>query len=81
MFSCWDRRRFLQTLAAVAITPAVGARSEELTGDVKLTMPANLSEESLSFIQQLGVEWVTMGGPGAPTYSPEGRVISRPATK
>jgi hypothetical protein len=73
-----NRRRFLQTLAAAAAWPAVRGHAEELTGDVKLTMPANLSEESLSFIRQLGVEWVTMGGPAAPTYTPEGRVIPRP---
>jgi mannonate dehydratase len=78
MFARSNRRRFFETIAVAAAWPALGARSEELTGDVKLTMPANLSDESLSLIQQLGVEWVTMGGPGAPTYSPEGRVISRP---
>lgn len=66
------RRSFLHMVAAAAL-PA------ELTGDVKLTMPARgLSDASLRFIRQLGVEWVTMGGPGSPTYSPEGRVVSRP---
>ncbi len=51
-------------------------RAEELKGGIKLTMPAaGSSDEALRFIVQMGVEWVTMGGPGAPTYSPEGRVI------
>jgi mannonate dehydratase len=35
-------------------------------------------DDDLRLIRQLGVEWITMGGPGAPTYSPEGRVIQRP---
>ncbi len=49
---------------------------EELKGGIKLTMPGgNLSDESLRFIAHLGVEWVTAGGPGAPTYTPEGRVV------
>lgn len=56
------------------------ARSEELKGGIKLTMPAgNASDEQLRFIVHLGVEWVTMGGPGAPTYSQEGRVIRGPS--
>jgi len=45
----------------------------ELTGDLKLSMPGG----SLDQMKQLGVEWVTTGGPGAPTYSEEGRVIQR----
>ena len=50
--------------------------AEELKGGIKLTMPGgNLSDETLQFIAHLGVEWVTTGGPGAPSYSPEGRVI------
>jgi mannonate dehydratase len=48
-------------------------------GEPKLTMPLrDLSDGSLAFLRQLNVEWVTMGGPGAPTYSPEGRVIPQP---
>jgi mannonate dehydratase len=65
-------------MAVATALPVAGAGAEELTGDVKLTMPARLSDESLIFIKQLGVDWVTMGGPAAPTYSPEGRVITRP---
>ena len=50
--------------------------AEELKGGIKLTMPGgNLSDETLAFIAHMGVEWITTGGPGAPTYSPEGRVI------
>jgi mannonate dehydratase len=52
------------------------AKGEELKGGIKLTMPGRLaSDEWMKFIAQMGVEWVTLGGPGAPTYSPEGRVI------
>jgi mannonate dehydratase len=48
----------------------------ELKGGIKLTMPGgNLSDEALRFIAYQGVEWVTTGGPGAPTYDTEGRVI------
>lgn len=64
------------------VTGAIFARSglaEQLAGGIKLTMPArDLSDDSLRFILHLGVEWVTMGGPGAPTYSPEGRVVHQP---
>jgi len=52
------------------------ARAEELKGGIKLTMPAsNLDAGTLQFLVQLGVDWITTGGPGSPTYSPEGRVI------
>lgn len=55
------------------------AWAAELKGGIKLTMPGrNLSEDWLRFLVHLGVEWVTSGGPGAPTYSPEGRVIVPP---
>ena len=39
----------------------------------------DLSDATLAFIRQMGVEWVTMFGPGAPTWSPEGRVVLRPS--
>ena len=43
---------------------------------MKLTMPAGqATDEQLRFIVYMGVEWVTMGGPSAPTYSPGGSVI------
>ena len=49
--------------------------AEELKGRMKLTMPAGrANDDQLRFITHLGVEWVTMGGPGAPGYSTEGRV-------
>ena len=38
----------------------------------------DLSDESLRFISYLGVEWVTTVGPGAPTYTGEGRVVRQP---
>lgn len=65
-------------LAGGAALPAVAA-AEELKGRMKLTMPAGrANDEQLRFIVHLGVEWVTMGGPGAPTYSPDGSVIQGP---
>jgi mannonate dehydratase len=68
-----------RALLAGALTIPIG-RGEELKGGIKLTMPAGLAaDETLRFIVHLGVEWVTMGGPGAPTYSPEGRVIRGPS--
>ena len=69
------RRDFLRAGAAL-LAPSL--KAEELTGGVKLTMPGRNSEGWLRFIRALGVEWVTMSGPGAPTYSPEGRVIPQP---
>ena len=40
--------------------------AEELKGRMKLTMPAGrANDDQLRFITHLGVEWVTMGGPGA----------------
>lgn len=44
---------------------------------MRLSMPAfGLTDSGMKFVKQLGVHWITMGGPGAPTYSPEGRVIA-----
>jgi mannonate dehydratase len=46
---------------------------------MRLSMPPfGLTDSGLNFVKQLGVQWITMGGPGAPTYSPEGRVIAQP---
>lgn len=68
-----------RSLLAAPFGLCPGARAEELKGPIKLTMPArDLSDDSLRFIALLGVEWVTMSGPGAPTYSPEGRVVRAP---
>ncbi len=57
--------------------PAVSSSfAEELKGRMKLTMPAGRANDAqLRFIVHLGVEWVTMGGPSAPTYTPDGSVI------
>jgi len=64
-----------RALLAGALTASFGF-AEELKGGIKLTMPAGgATDDTLRFIVHLGVDWVTMGGPGAPTYSPEGRVI------
>src|SRR6185295_17580303 len=68
-----------RTLLAGALAAPLSL-ADQLKGGIKLTMPAgNLSDESLNFILHLGVEWVTTGGPGAPTYNDEGRVITRAA--
>lgn len=70
-----SRRAFLATAAA-----AVPSLAQELKGGIKLTMPTRgLNDEQLRFIVQMGVEWVTMSGPGAPMYTPEGRVVPNPA--
>jgi mannonate dehydratase len=65
---------------ACALSATRPAFAESLTGGIKLTMPApgDLSDASLRFIAQLGVEWITTSGPGGPTYSDEGRVIRFP---
>jgi len=86
-----SRRKFLNTVAsAVAVSAALPGISfansrerqfsaEQLTGDLKLSMPArDLSDETLGFIRDLGVEYAQLSSaPGAPTYSPEGRVEQR----
>ena len=39
---------------------------------MRLSMPPfGLTDAGLNFVKQLGVQWITMGGPGAPTYSPK----------
>jgi len=86
-----SRRKFLTSVAgAVAASTAFplfaigkshGAHGKvgQLTGDVKLSMPArDLSSEQLGFIRDLGVEYAQLqAAPGAPTYAPEGRVVPR----
>ncbi|MEZ5356247.1 MAG: mannonate dehydratase [Bryobacteraceae bacterium] len=72
-------RRVLLSAALGASRTLAPARAAALEGGIKLTMPGrDLSPATLRFIAHLGVEWVTAGGPGAPTYSPEGRVIASP---
>ena len=71
----FSRRTFLSTSLGMPLL----LRAEELKGGMKLTMPAaNLADDTLRFLVQLGVEWITTGGPGSPTYSAEGRVDRRP---
>lgn len=54
----------------------VGSPTNQLAGDIKLTMPVGeLSDEALNFVAYLGVEYVTTGGPASPTYTVEGRVV------
>ena len=86
-----SRRQFVKVMAGVAAAStafplfSIGkshgshGKVEPLTGDVKLSMPArDLSTEQLSFIRDLGVEYAQLqAAPGAPTYSPEGRVGPR----
>src|SRR5262245_38277488 len=55
--------------------PAASSMAEELKGRMKLTMPGGTNNDAqLRFIAYLGVEWVTTGGPSAPTYSTDGKV-------
>jgi len=66
-------------LAAGVSLSAAPLSADQLTGKMKLTMPGGKgADEQLRFIAHLGVEYVTMGGPGAPTYTPEGRVVRQP---
>ncbi len=78
MTTAISRRTLLTATGALAL-PFAGApdgAAAELKGAIKLTMPAaNLSDQALHFIAYMGVEWVTASGPGAPTYSNEGRVV------
>lgn len=68
-----SRRAALGFAGALALP---GLFAEELKGGIKLTMPVGaLSDDALRFVQQMGVEWITTGGPGSPTYTNEGRVI------
>jgi len=73
-----SRRALLAgTIAAPALAPSFSF-AEQLTGGIKLTMPVGgLTEQALNFVVQMGVEYVTTGGPGSPTYNTEGRVIRR----
>ena len=86
-----SRRKFISTVAGavagsmtlpaftIAKSHANHRKVEQLTGDVKLSMPArDLSSEQLGFIRDLGVEYAQLqAAPGAPRYSPEGRVVPR----
>lgn len=71
----FSRRTFL----AGGLALAAPLESAPLTGLMKLTMPGGaMDDDTLRYMVQLGVEWVTTGGPGAPTYNTEGRVVPRP---
>ncbi|HYP05548.1 MAG TPA: hypothetical protein VER03_04865, partial [Bryobacteraceae bacterium] len=64
------RRSFLGALGAASLLR--GAAPTQM----QLSMPNfGMTDAGLTFVKQMGVQWITMGGPGAPTYSPEGRVI------
>ena len=42
---------------------------------IKITFPASgLSDDSLRFMQQIGVRWITAGGPNSPRYNERGQV-------
>ena len=79
MTSAISRRSLLSVTGALALSPG-RASAGELTGRMKLTMPApsSLTDGSLRFIALLGVEWITTSGPGGPTYNDEGRVVKQP---
>lgn len=74
-----SRRRFLKGASIVAAWPAgflPSARAGEPGDPLKLCMRVSgPSDDELGFIQQLGVRWVEMKGPGAPGYSPDGRIV------
>ncbi len=74
------RRQWFRLSAAAAAALAARSSRGASFGEpgIKITFPAGgLRDESLRFMQQLGVRWITAGGPNAPTYSPEGRVTLR----
>jgi mannonate dehydratase len=69
------RRTFLGAAGAASLVSATSAQTSAPSG-MKLSMPAfGYTDSGLNFVKQMGVEWITTGGPGAPTYSPEGRVV------
>ena len=68
-----SRRTLIGMAGALAIPRGF---AEELKGTMKLTMPVgSLTDDALNFVLQMGVEWITTGGPGFPTYTNEGRVV------
>lgn len=77
-----SRRALLAGAGALFAVPSRGAGAAQtsggtaMTGGMKLSMPASgLTEDALSFVAHLGVEYITTGGPASPTYTPEGRVV------
>ena len=69
------RRSFLGAIAAAPLGFSYG----QTASTMRLSMPPfGLTDSGLNFVKQMGVQWITMGGPGAPTYSPEGRVMAQP---
>ena len=76
-----SRRSFL-ALAAAASAAAVTVRQAQALGfdepGIKITFPASgLSDDTLRFMQQIGVRWITAGGPNSPTYNERGQVTLR----
>jgi mannonate dehydratase len=73
------RRTFFAGLGLAPFAGLLPAQGAPPSPGMKLSMPPfNLSDSGLKFVKQMGVQWITTGGPGAPTYSPEGRVIQNP---
>ena len=74
-------RRDCFRVAGAALAAALARASDAATfGEpgMKITFPASgFADKTLRFMQQIGVRWITAGGPNAPTYSPEGRVVLR----
>lgn len=75
-----SRRNFLALTAAAAV--AAAAKPAAAMGfdepGIKITFPAGgLNDQSLRFMQQIGVRWITGGGPNAPTYNEQGQVTLR----
>jgi len=78
----FTRRELLlvgSALGAAAWTPpATPAAGPARRPRVCMGMSAHqISDERLRFMQQIGLRSLFMWGPGAPTYSPEGRVVGR----
>ncbi|MCP5110757.1 MAG: TIM barrel protein, partial [bacterium] len=63
----------LQLATGAGFLPGARAVENEL---LKLCpRVGNATSDELRFIQQLGVKWVEMKGPGAPGYAPDGRIM------
>ena len=64
------RSTFLSTLAAASQVRSLLAQASPAktgTATMRLSMPPfGLTDAGFNFVKQLGVQWITMGGPGRP---------------
>jgi mannonate dehydratase len=78
LFRMMRRRTFLGALTSASLARLAAAQVSSTPSTMRLSMPPfGLTDSGLNFVKQLGVQWIAMGGPGAPTYSPEGRVVAQ----